>query len=116
MTTTAALALARLRQWSSERQALKSGKIKNYLQQPGRPPAHANTNRYDAALVRVIDFEREFGKLPADSQTLLLMAYREKQPLRIIAQITGWSMRALDYKLPAALLDLARLLDKADLL
>lgn len=90
--------------------------IQEFVAQPGRPPVHANTNRYDAALVRVIDFEREFGKLPADSQTLLLMAYREKQPLRIIAQITGWSKRVLDYKIPAALLDLARLLDKADLL
>ena len=71
---------------------------------------------YDAALVRCIDFEREFGKLPTDAQTLLLLAYREKQPQRTIAQITGWSPRAISYKLPAALLDLARLLDKADLL
>jgi DNA-directed RNA polymerase specialized sigma24 family protein len=116
MTTTEALALARLRQWSAERQALKSGKIHNYLRQPGRPTDTANTNRYDAALVRCIDFEREFGKLPADSQTLLLLSYREKQPQRIISQITGWSPRAINYKLPAALMDLARLLDKADLL
>jgi DNA-directed RNA polymerase specialized sigma24 family protein len=64
----------------------------------------------------VIDFEREFGKLLEDTQTLLLMAYREKQPQPIISQITGWSPRAISYKLPAALLDLARLLDKADLL
>jgi DNA-directed RNA polymerase specialized sigma24 family protein len=116
MTTTEALALARLRQWSSERQALKSGKIKNYLRSPGRSSENANTNRYDAALVRVIDFEREFAKLPTDTQTLLLLAYREKQPQRIISQITGWSSRAISYKLPVALLDLARLLDKADLL
>jgi hypothetical protein len=65
--------------------------------------------------IRVIDFEREFSKLPTDIQTLLLLAYREKQPQRVIAQITGWSPRALSYKLPAALTDLAHLLDKADL-
>jgi DNA-directed RNA polymerase specialized sigma24 family protein len=116
MNTTEALALARLRQWSAERQALKNGKIHNYLRQPGRPTDTANTNRYDAALVRCIDFEREFGKLPTDTQTLLLMAYREKQPQVTIAQITCWSPRAISYKLPAALADLARLLDKADLL
>jgi DNA-directed RNA polymerase specialized sigma24 family protein len=66
--------------------------------------------------VRCIDFEREFSKLATDTQTLLLLAYREKQPQKVIAQITGWSPRALCYKLPAALADLARLLDKADLL
>lgn len=47
---------------------------------------------------------------------MLLLAYREKQPQRTIAEITGWSPRAISYKLPAALLDLARVLDKADLL
>jgi DNA-directed RNA polymerase specialized sigma24 family protein len=116
MTTTEALALARLRQWSAERQALKNGKIHNYLRMPGRPSDNASTNRFDAALVRCIDFEREFGKLPTDSQTLLLLAYREKQPQLTIAQITGWSPRAISYKLPAALADLSRVLDKADLL
>ena len=116
MTTTEVLALARLRQWSAERQALKNGKIARYLRAPGRPTQHAATNRHDAALVRCIDFEREFGKLPTETQTLLLLAYREKQPQRTIAQITGWSPRAISYKLPAALVDLARLLDKADLL
>ena len=66
--------------------------------------------------MRCIDFEREFSKLPEDTQTILLLAYREKQPQRVIAQVTGWSPRALSYKLPAALGDLAHLLDKADLL
>ena len=66
--------------------------------------------------MRCIDFEREFGKLPTDTQTILLLAYREKQPHKVIAQITGWSPRALSYKLPAALSQLARLLDRADLL
>lgn len=115
MTTTEALALARLRQWSAERQALKQGKIRNYLAQPGRPSGPA-TNRYDAALVRCIDFEREFSKLPTDTQTLLLMTYRENQPQRVVAQITGWSPRKLSYMLPAALSQLASLLDRADLL
>jgi len=83
--------------------------------QDGQPQRNQPT-RYDAALVRCIDFERQFSKLPTDTQTLLLLASREKQPQRVIAQITGWSPRALSDKLPAALVDLARLLDQADLL
>lgn len=47
---------------------------------------------------------------------MLLRAYREKQPQRTIAEITGWSPRAISYKLPAALLDMVRIFDKADLL
>ena len=72
--------------------------------------------RHDAALVHGIDFERKFGKLATDSETLLLLAYREKQPQKVIVDIAGWSQQALSYKLPAALTDLARLIDKADLL
>lgn len=100
----------------AERQALKNGQISRYLARPGRPPREESHNRHDAAMVRYIDFEREFGKLTTDSQTLLLLAYREKQPQKVIAQITGWSTHAPSYKLPAALADLARILDKADLL
>jgi len=94
MPTFEALALNGLRQWSAERQALKNGRIHKYLARPGRPPRDESHDRHDAALVRCIDFEREFCKRTTDSQTLLLLAY----------------------KLPAALADLARVLDKADLL
>jgi hypothetical protein len=73
--------------------------------------------REELAMIRPrIDFEREFGKLPTDTQTLLLLADCENQPQRINLQTTGWSQRALSYKLPAALMDLAPILDKADLL
>lgn len=116
MNMTESLALIRMRQWSMERRALNSGRIASVLRTPGRPPQSKSTNRFDAALVRCLDFEREFGRLPEDTQTLLLLAYREEQPQRIIAQITGWSPRALNYKIPAAVADLARILDKADLL
>ncbi len=51
--------------------------------------AYTVTNRHDAALVRCIDFKREFGKLPTDAQTLLLLAYREKHSHQVVAQITG---------------------------
>ena len=54
------LARIRIEQWQHERTALNCGRVRNY-KAPGRPPANGNTNRYDAALVRCIDFEREFA-------------------------------------------------------
>ena len=57
----------------------------------------------DAALVRCTDFEREFSKLDTDAQTILLLAFREHQPQRVICQIARCSERALAYKVPAAL-------------
>lgn len=113
--TDATLARIRLQQWAAERTALRCGRVKNYTA-PGRVPKDAPTNRFDAALVRCLDFEREFGKLDTDTQTILLLAFRERQPNRVIAQITTWSTRALAYKIPAALAQLARLLDRANLL
>ena len=82
----------------------------------GRPANIPRTNRYDAALVRCIDFEREFYKLDTDAQTILLLAFREHQPQRVIAQIARCSERAVGYKIPAALALLARLLDRASML
>ncbi len=109
------LARLRIQHWAMERTALRHGKIRNYTA-PGRPPANPNTNRYDAALIRCIDFEREFAKLPQDTQTILLLAYRERQPHRVICHIANCSERALGYKLPIALRTLAQLLDRANML
>ena len=109
------LARIRLEHWQQERTALRCGRVRNYTA-PGRQPAHASTNRFDAALVRCIDFEREFSKLDTDAQTILLLAFREHQPQRVIAQIARCSERAVAYKVPAALAQLARLLDRASML
>ena len=67
-------------------------------------------------LVRCIDFEREFSKLTGDHQTILLLAFREHQPHSVIAQIARCSERAVSYKIPAALAQLAQLLDRASML
>jgi DNA-directed RNA polymerase specialized sigma24 family protein len=109
------LARVRLEQWQAERTSLRCGRVKDYTAR-GRQPAEPRTNRFDAALTRCIDFEREFGKLTGDQQTLLLLAYRERQPYRVISQITNWSETAIGYKIPAALAALAALLDRANLL
>ena len=82
----------------------------------GGQPVHASTNRFDAGLVRCLDFEREFSKLTGDEQTILLLGFREHQPHRVIAQIARRSERAVSYKIPAGLAQLARLLDRASML
>jgi DNA-directed RNA polymerase specialized sigma24 family protein len=109
------LARIRLEHWSAERSAIRNGKTTNF-KSPGRPPHTPNTNRFDAALVRCIDFEREFSKLTGDEQTILLLGFREHQPHRVIAQIARRSERAVSYKIPAGLAQLARLLDRASML
>jgi DNA-directed RNA polymerase specialized sigma24 family protein len=53
---------------------------------------------------------------PADRQTILILAFREHQPYRVITQIARCSERAVSYKIPAALAQLARLLDRASML
>jgi DNA-directed RNA polymerase specialized sigma24 family protein len=58
----------------------------------------------------------EFGKLDTEAQTILLLAFREHQPQRVIAQVARCSERAVGYKIPAALAQLARLLDRASML
>jgi DNA-directed RNA polymerase specialized sigma24 family protein len=105
----------RLEHWQQERTALRHGRARNYTA-PGCQPAHASTNRFDAALVRCIDFERGFSRLDTDSQTILLLAFREHQPQRVICQIARCSESALAYKIPAALAQLARILDRASML
>jgi hypothetical protein len=58
----------------------------------------------------------EFSKLDTDAQTILLLAFREHQPQRVICRIARCSGRALAYKVPAALAQLAALLDRANML
>jgi DNA-directed RNA polymerase specialized sigma24 family protein len=59
---------------------------------------------------------RAFSKLDTDAQTILLLAFREHQAQRGIAQIAHCSERVAGYKIPAALAQLARLLDRASML
>jgi hypothetical protein len=108
------LARIRLEHWSAERSAIRNGKTTNFKSQ-GRPPHKPNTNRFDAALVRCIDFEREFSKLTADEQTMLLVQTRMPES-RVICQVTHYSEKALAYKIPATLAKLAAILDRASML
>lgn len=115
MTTAEALAVARLRQWAAERCALKGGRVFSY-RNAGCPQPTPQTNRFDAALVRILDFDRALASLPADEQTVLVLAYRDKQDQQRIAAALGCSTRKLAYLIPAARQHLANVLDRLDLL
>ena len=107
------LAILRIRQWTTDRAALHSAKVTEYNR-------HGWTERRardaDARLVRVIDFERALGQLTDEHQSLLMLTYRERQPWDTVARLTGCSVRAVAYKLPAARKALAAILDRLDLL
>jgi DNA-directed RNA polymerase specialized sigma24 family protein len=115
MSTDEALAVARLRQWAATRAALDNGKSLN-IQHPGRPTGKPNTNRFDAALVRVIDFERALCTLDADEQTILVLRYRDRENDKGIASAVSWSVRKLSYMLPQARKHLASVLGRLNLL
>jgi DNA-directed RNA polymerase specialized sigma24 family protein len=55
--------------------------------------------------LRVIGFERALGRLSDEHQYLLMLQYRERHSFETIAQLTGFSIRAL-----------AATLDRLDLL
>jgi len=112
---TQTMARTRIRQWNQERTALRAGRAKDYTPR-GRAPRVPSTCRYDAALTRCLDFEREFGKLHEEDQQILLLIVREGQPQRVVAEALHMSTRCLSYKLPTALDRLANLLDRVNLL
>jgi len=115
MTVNEVLAVARLRQWAQMRITLKSGKVANYAN-PGRPNIKARTNRFDAALVAVLDFERALRQLTAEQQTILILKYRDRLSASHVAQALGCSTRKVDYMTQPARLALADKLDRLNLL
>ena len=107
------LAILRIRQWSTDRAALHSAKSTDYQRQGWR---ERRARDADARLVRVIDFERALGQLSDEHQCLLMLQYRERHTFETISRLTGCSIRAIAYKLPAARKALAATLDRLDLL
>ena len=113
MTSFEALAVARMRQWSRERAAARSGHTTDYTHVGWR---QRQARMADARLVRIMDFERALDGLNETDQLLLLFKYRDQMPDGQIAEITGHSTRALCYKIPQARQRLAERLDRLDLL
>lgn len=114
MTAFEAMAVARLRQWSSTRQTLLSGRGHAPTDTPGW--VERRVRNFDAAHVRVIDFERALSTLPPDSQTVLLLVYRDRLSVHAAAKIMHNNERTLHTWLRVARIDLANALDKRDLL
>ena len=113
MTPDEVLAVCRLRQWAADRTALRSARTTDHSRIGYR---ERRARDVDARLVRVIDFERALTRLPEEQQTILLLTYREHRDQKQVSTLAGISVRALNYKLPAARQALARTLDLLNLL
>ena len=110
-----ALTLARLRQWICERTAMRNGKTAHY-RDTGRPGKRASTNRWDAAYVRVIDFEKALSELSFQDQIMLIMCCAEGYKQHDAAAALKVSLRTIGYQLPIARRKLTEILDRRNLL
>lgn len=106
-----ALAIVALRRYASDRAASLAGKVSRPR---GRPPANdsAQTSRYDAVLVRKLDFEMALSVLPDEQQALLLSRYTLGFEVAQSAAYAHVSPRAAAYKIPQAVAALAAVLEK----
>ena len=109
------LAAARIRQWAKARQQMKAGH-RPIVVLPGRQSHKNRSATADAAIVCALDFERALSKLPLAQQTLLLLKYRDGQPVHMIAAGLGVSVRTVDNWLPIALDALADALELEEFL
>jgi DNA-directed RNA polymerase specialized sigma24 family protein len=115
MSTNEVLAVARLRQWACDRSALTNGRAL-VVASPGRPGRNNNLNRFDAALVRVIDFDKALGTLDQDERAALVLRYRDRESEGRIATALRCSVRKVGYLLPIARRHLAAELERRNLL
>lgn len=96
-----ALAVSQLRRYGYDKRCAHLGKAAGDLAQRGRPGTNS-TNRYDARLVRVVDFGRALSSMSNIDSTLVQMYYSDGESLTLISQATGVSVRTLSSRLPIA--------------
>lgn len=108
-----AIAIARLRQWNADRQATRHGKGTTYKH---RGWQERRAGQYDAAQVRVIDFERAMQGLDEEEQIALVSRYVEGQRDTDTARLIQCSTRKVSYLIPCARRKLTAILDRLDLL
>jgi len=113
MSTSEALALARLRQWCYDRLQLNGARTVDYQRHGWQ---QRNSATFDARLVRVIDFERAMSTLNADEQAALILTHRDRERAHRVAIALRCSERKLSYLLQNARRKLAHTLDRLDLL
>lgn len=109
------LAVARLRQFAYDRRQLRHGRACDTKPKPGRTNPR-QPNRFDARLVRCIDFERAFATLRPEHQALLWLRYADGDDMPATAAAAGVSIRTATNHMPAARKALAQALDRLDLL
>ena len=108
-----ALALARLRQWAVDRMALRSARTVDYQRHGWQ---QRNDRRFDARLVRVLDFDRALSALDGEEQAALILTHRDHEAIDAVARALACSARKVHYTLIAARRKLAAELDRLDLL
>ena len=113
MTTDEALAVARLRQWASDRVTIAAGRTMDYQRQGWNK---RNKNTADAKLVRMIDFGQALATLDADEQAALILTYRDGESAAAVARALHCSERTVCNILPRARQALAAMLDQLNLL
>jgi DNA-directed RNA polymerase specialized sigma24 family protein len=112
-----ALALAQLRRYTCERRQAISGRTTTNIDprnQPGKNSSRAN--RYDARIIRCIDFANALNTLDALDSTILQLVYSDGETLETTAKATGWSTRHIVDRLPAARRALMLALEERNLL
>lgn len=107
------LAIARLRQWAAAKVKQANGKATNYKRQGWQQRRETEA---DAAIVRVIDFERAMSGLSEEHQAALVLKYRDGESEAAVAVALGCSVRKLYYVMPAARRSLAAALEGLNLL
>jgi DNA-directed RNA polymerase specialized sigma24 family protein len=113
MTYDEALAVARLRQWASNKQTNRNGKTRN----PNSLGWKNRDNRSaDAVIVRILDFERALNQLDNAEQVALIMRYRDRESNEEISRLLCCSVRRVGYLIPTARQKLAVVLERWNLL
>ena len=84
------LAIVRLKQWATDRAAIKTAKTTHY-QRTGW--VQRNNRMADARIVRILDFERILARLSAPERIALILTYRDAMPHAEAAALAGYSVR-----------------------
>jgi DNA-directed RNA polymerase specialized sigma24 family protein len=108
-----ALALAALRRWCQDRRALHAAKTADYVYAGCE---NRRLSRFDARLVRTIDFARALATLDPREQVALIYRHRDHEDANTTARAIGCSPRTVGNLLLSGRRNLAAILMARDLL
>ncbi len=113
MTPRQAIAMLSVKQWRDDRTKISAGISGIYKRNGYRERRQRDA---DARIVRTLDFEKALAQLNNSDQSMLISAFYLGHTRKEMADATGISERAANYKLPMALDALATVLQRLDLL